>query len=309
MRTARSAGSGASTSRSRGRSSRRARGPGPSCSLVGVATLASLSLFYTKGVTVKLLPFDNKAELQVVVDLPEGSSVEDTDRALQAIVDRLADDSRGRLVPDLCRHGRAVQLQRPGAPLLSALDSRTGRRAGQPDAEGRARPGEPRHRARDPRAARRARPARGHRRSRWSSRRPGRRCSRRCSPRSTAPTRDAARGRRQGARELSRASPSSSTSTIPSARRPTRVRIGIDQDNLEYYQVEQGDVYDTISALYRRHDGRLLAPRRRAPADPDPHGAVEGRQCRRRARRWRRRCRPTRCPASAPWSSSATSCR
>jgi multidrug efflux pump subunit AcrB len=58
--------------------------------LVGLATMASLGLFYTKHVTVKLLPFDNKANLQVVLDLPKGSSVEDTDRALQAIVDRLA---------------------------------------------------------------------------------------------------------------------------------------------------------------------------------------------------------------------------
>jgi multidrug efflux pump subunit AcrB len=58
--------------------------------LVGAATLASLSLFYTKHVTVKLLPFDNKANLQVVLDLPKGSSVEDTDRALQAMADRLA---------------------------------------------------------------------------------------------------------------------------------------------------------------------------------------------------------------------------
>jgi multidrug efflux pump subunit AcrB len=58
--------------------------------IIGIATIASLTLFYTKGVTVKLLPFDNKAELQVVVDLPEGASVEATDRALQAIVDRLA---------------------------------------------------------------------------------------------------------------------------------------------------------------------------------------------------------------------------
>ena len=41
--------------------------------LVGIATLASLSLFYTRDVTVKLLPFDNKSELQVVADLPEGS--------------------------------------------------------------------------------------------------------------------------------------------------------------------------------------------------------------------------------------------
>ena len=52
--------------------------------LVGVVTLGSLVLFYTKDVTVKLLPFDNKSELQVVVDLPEGSSVEATDRRAAA---------------------------------------------------------------------------------------------------------------------------------------------------------------------------------------------------------------------------------
>jgi multidrug efflux pump subunit AcrB len=51
--------------------------------LVGIATMGSLVLFYTKNVTVKLLPFDNKSELQVVVDLPEGSSVEATNNVLQ----------------------------------------------------------------------------------------------------------------------------------------------------------------------------------------------------------------------------------
>ncbi|MEH6952776.1 efflux RND transporter permease subunit (plasmid) [Nitrobacter sp. NHB1] len=58
--------------------------------VVGFATLASLGLIYTRHVTVKLLPFDNKANLQVVLDLPKGSSIEDTDRTLQAMVDRLA---------------------------------------------------------------------------------------------------------------------------------------------------------------------------------------------------------------------------
>jgi len=53
--------------------------------LVGFATLGSLSLFYTKHVTVKLLPFDNKSELQVSIDLPEGSSVEATDAVAQAV--------------------------------------------------------------------------------------------------------------------------------------------------------------------------------------------------------------------------------
>jgi multidrug efflux pump subunit AcrB len=52
---------------------------------VGAVTLASLVLFYTKDVTVKLLPFDNKSELQVVADLPEGSPVEATSRVLNEI--------------------------------------------------------------------------------------------------------------------------------------------------------------------------------------------------------------------------------
>ena len=57
---------------------------------VGGATLASTLLFVTQSVTVKLLPFDNKSELQVVVDLPEGSSLEMTERVLQDVASRLA---------------------------------------------------------------------------------------------------------------------------------------------------------------------------------------------------------------------------
>ena len=59
--------------------------------VVGAATIASLALLYTQNVTVKLLPFDNKTDLQIVVDLPEGSAVEDTDRVLQGAIDRAAD--------------------------------------------------------------------------------------------------------------------------------------------------------------------------------------------------------------------------
>jgi multidrug efflux pump subunit AcrB len=50
--------------------------------IVGVATLAACALFATRTVRVKLLPFDNKSELQVVVDLPEGASLEATERVL-----------------------------------------------------------------------------------------------------------------------------------------------------------------------------------------------------------------------------------
>ena len=58
---------------------------------VGLATLAACSLFVTKDVRVKLLPFDNKSEIQVVLDLPHGASLEETDRALMAAADRLKD--------------------------------------------------------------------------------------------------------------------------------------------------------------------------------------------------------------------------
>lgn len=58
---------------------------------VGVATVAVLGLFATKDVTVKLLPFDNKSEMQVVVDLPEGSSLEETERVLSEAARRIQD--------------------------------------------------------------------------------------------------------------------------------------------------------------------------------------------------------------------------
>lgn len=49
---------------------------------VGVATVVACSLFGFGIVRVKLLPFDNKSEVQVVVDLPEGASLEATERVL-----------------------------------------------------------------------------------------------------------------------------------------------------------------------------------------------------------------------------------
>jgi multidrug efflux pump subunit AcrB len=55
--------------------------------VVGIATVLACTLFATKDVTVKLLPFDNKSELDVVLDLPEGASLEDTERTLFAAAD------------------------------------------------------------------------------------------------------------------------------------------------------------------------------------------------------------------------------
>jgi multidrug efflux pump subunit AcrB len=51
---------------------------------VGIATMLVMILFVTKSVTVKLLPFDNKSEIAIVADLPEGATVEDTEQLLFA---------------------------------------------------------------------------------------------------------------------------------------------------------------------------------------------------------------------------------
>ncbi|WP_316977338.1 efflux RND transporter permease subunit [Shumkonia mesophila] len=59
--------------------------------LTGAATALVCLAFLTQHVTVKLLPFDNKSEVQVVVDLPEGSSLEATERVLMAAASRLGD--------------------------------------------------------------------------------------------------------------------------------------------------------------------------------------------------------------------------
>ena len=43
-----------------------------------ILLLASVAMFFTKSVTVKMLPFDNKNEFQVVIDMPEGTTLERT---------------------------------------------------------------------------------------------------------------------------------------------------------------------------------------------------------------------------------------
>jgi multidrug efflux pump subunit AcrB len=46
--------------------------------LVVVLLLGAMSMFATKLVRVKMLPFDNKSELQIIVDMPEGTPLERT---------------------------------------------------------------------------------------------------------------------------------------------------------------------------------------------------------------------------------------
>ena len=62
---------------------------------VAFLLLLAVLLFPLKAVTVKMLPFDNKSELQVVIDMPEGSTLEETAAATRAIGEYL------RTVPEV----------------------------------------------------------------------------------------------------------------------------------------------------------------------------------------------------------------
>jgi len=59
---------------------------------VTVLLLAALSLFAFKAVTVKMLPFDNKSEFQVVIDMPEGSTLEQTAAVTREIALKVAEE-------------------------------------------------------------------------------------------------------------------------------------------------------------------------------------------------------------------------
>jgi len=62
--------------------------------LAGVALLlaAAVALVPLRLVTVKMLPFDNKSELQVVIDMPEGTALESTARVAAALADAVLDE-------------------------------------------------------------------------------------------------------------------------------------------------------------------------------------------------------------------------
>ncbi len=54
-----------------------------------VLILGSVALVGVRAVVMKMLPFDNKSEFQVLVDMPEGTPVENTYRVLSALADHL----------------------------------------------------------------------------------------------------------------------------------------------------------------------------------------------------------------------------
>ncbi len=55
-----------------------------------IILLGSMMLFYTKSVALKMLPFDNKNEFQVVIDMPEGTTLEKTQAVTKDIADYIS---------------------------------------------------------------------------------------------------------------------------------------------------------------------------------------------------------------------------
>ena len=58
--------------------------------VVALLTVASCFLFVTRTVQVKMLPFDNKSEFQVIIDTPEGATLETTTHLARQIGDYLS---------------------------------------------------------------------------------------------------------------------------------------------------------------------------------------------------------------------------
>ncbi len=235
--------------------------------VVGIATIGSMALIYTKHVTVKLLPFDNKTELQVVADLPRGSSVEDTDRLLQAAVNRLASVPEvvslqtyaGASAPfnfnGLVRHyylrsgpeqgDIAVNLlpkgERSRASHAIALDMRERLKAMAMPAGTVLKVVEPP---------------------------PGPPVLGTLLAEIYGPDAETRRAVAAKVRETFANIPFIVDVDDSFHNQPERLRLSIDQDNLEYYKVEQADVYDTLSYLYggttvgysHRGGGRLPIP-------------------------------------------------
>ncbi|RWL78794.1 MAG: efflux RND transporter permease subunit [Mesorhizobium sp.] len=263
--------------------------------VVGVATLSSMALIYTRHVTVKLLPFDNKTELQVVVDLPKGSSVEDTNRLLQAAVDRLAgvpeivsfQTYAGTAAPfnfnGLVRHYYLRSGPEQGDVTVNLVPKGERSRASHAIAldlrerlKGMAMPAGTVIKVVEPP--------------------PGPPVLGTLLAEIYGPDAETRRAVAAKVRETFSSVPFIVDVDDSFHNQPQRQRLSIDQDNLEYYKVEQSDVYDTLGYLFggttvgysHRGGGRYPIPIRialskgdgvvdqRALATPVPANALPG---------------------------------
>ncbi len=217
--------------------------------LVGFATLASLALFYTRDVTVKLLPFDNKSELQVVADLPEGSSVEDTARVLAQAADVAltlpevisVQTYAGEPAPfnfnGLVRHYYIRNAPELGDVQVT-LSGKDARDRSSHDI------------ALDLREKLKALALPEGTVIKVVEPPPGPPVLATLLAEIYGPDAETRRATAEKVREAFKAVPFVVDVDDSFGQQTPRIRIAIDQDNLEYQKVEEGDVYDTLQSLY-----------------------------------------------------------
>jgi multidrug efflux pump subunit AcrB len=239
--------------------------------VVGAATIGSLGLIYTKHVTVKLLPFDNKSELQVVVDLPESSSVEMTDRVLQEAALKLA--ALPEIVSIQSHAGAAAPFNFNGLVRHSYL--RSSPEMG--DLQVNLVPAGKRKRTSHDIALRIRDMLKPLDKPAGTSIKvveppPGPPVMATLLAEIYGPDAETRRAVAAKVRQAFESVPFVVDVDDSFGVQAPRLRIGIDQDNLEYHRVEQGDVYDTLRILYsgrtvgysHRGDGRQPIPIRLA---------------------------------------------
>ena len=223
--------------------------------------------------------------------MPQGTALEETDRALMAAAERLKDLPEltsiqayaGTAAPfnfnGLVRHYYLRDEPQQGDLAVNLVDKAERKRASHAIAL------DIRHRLADL-------PLPPGRRSRWSRCRPARRCFRPCSPRSTAPTPRAGARWRAKVRKAFEAVDFVVDVDDSFPKPAERLRISIDQQALEFHGVDEQAVYDTIAGAARRRADRLFATRRRPQADRHLRRPAALRRARPTSASCRRRCRP-----------------
>jgi multidrug efflux pump subunit AcrB len=216
---------------------------------VGLATVAACALFYTESVTVKLLPFDNKSELAVELNLPEGSSLEDTERALFAVarIARALPELRsvqayaGTAAPfnfnGLVRHYYMRQSPELGDLQLNLVDKAERERSSHAIAL-------------DLRQRLRSVQLPENSTLQVVEVPPGPPVLATLLAEIYGPDAQTRRAVAEEVKALFKSVPYIVDVTDSYGHPRPRLRISIDQDDLEYFGVEQSDVYDTIQALF-----------------------------------------------------------
>jgi len=215
---------------------------------VAGATLLSFLLIAFKAVTVKLLPFDNKSELQVVVDLPRGASLENTERVLFEAAHRIQGVPETRSIQayagasapfnfnGLVRH---YYLRR--APELGDLQVNLTPKSDRSRASHAI--------ALDIRERLKGLPAPAGTAVKVVEVPPGPPVLATLLAEIYGPDAQTRRAVARRVRDIFASVPFVVDTDMSMETERPRLRVAIDQDQIEYFGVEQNDVYDTIQAL------------------------------------------------------------